>query len=92
LLVGEEEIADVAWSYEQPTVRFASIRGCFAFYPRRVDECSVDGEIVDGNAGDFYGGWITPASSDRSKVHLARCTGDLRPRPHTGHTVHPGLC
>ena len=30
-----------------------------AFYPSRVDECTVDGEVVRSQPGDFYGGWIT---------------------------------
>jgi hypothetical protein len=24
-----------------------------------MDECTVDGEVVDPNEGSFYGGWIT---------------------------------
>ena len=30
-----------------------------AFYPGRVDACYVDGERVQPQKGDFYGGWIT---------------------------------
>lgn len=57
--VGEVEIADAAWSYEDPTLRFASIRGYVAFYAQRLDECWVDDERVEANPGAFYGGWIT---------------------------------
>ena len=32
----------------------------FAFYPTRVDACYVDGERVQAQEGDFYGGGITP--------------------------------
>ena len=35
------------------------IAGHLAFYPQRVDECSVDGEVVQPNEGGFYGGWVT---------------------------------
>lgn len=56
---GGSDLADVVWSYEDPTPRFTSISGYLAFYPKLLDECSVDGELVDGNVGDFYGGWIT---------------------------------
>jgi hypothetical protein len=30
-----------------------------AFYASRVDECCVDEERVQPQAGDFYSGWIT---------------------------------
>jgi uncharacterized protein (DUF427 family) len=50
---------DAAWSYESPVDAFAPIRGYFAFYPQRVDECWVDDERVAPNPGSFYGGWIT---------------------------------
>jgi hypothetical protein len=30
-----------------------------AFYPSLMDACYVDGEQVQAQAGDFYGGWIT---------------------------------
>ena len=43
----------------RPTDRFAAIRDHLAFYPRLMDECTVDGEVVDANEGTFYGGWIT---------------------------------
>lgn len=49
----------IAWSYPEPTPAFASIRDHLAFYPGRVDACFVNGEQVQTQAGDFYGGWIT---------------------------------
>ena len=49
----------VAWFYPNPTEAFAGIRDWLAFYPHRVESCSVDGEIVQPQPGDFYGGWIT---------------------------------
>lgn len=48
-----------AWSYENPNKRFAPIKGYMAFYAARVDECYVNDEKVDPQAGDFYGGWAT---------------------------------
>ena len=42
-----------------PTDRFELIRDYIAFYPSRMDECLVDGEIIQAQPGDFYGGWIT---------------------------------
>ena len=52
---------DVAWSYEDPAPAYAALALYLAFYPHRVDECWVGDERVTGNAGDFYGGWITSA-------------------------------
>ncbi len=57
--VGEREAADAGWSYPKPERGFESIRDAIAFYPGRMDECSVDDERVQAQAGDFYGGWIT---------------------------------
>ena len=51
--------ADAAWSYAQPSSAYAALKDHLAFYASRVDECSVDGERVVPQAGDFYGGWIT---------------------------------
>jgi len=50
---------DAAWSYPAPIRDFAEIRDHLAFYPKRVDACYVDDELVQSNDGDFYGGWIT---------------------------------
>lgn len=49
----------VAWAYPEPTPAFAAIRDHVAFYPSKVDAALVDGELVQAQAGDFYGGWIT---------------------------------
>ena len=59
VVFGERRSQDAAWCYPEPTPAFESIRGHLAFYPGRVDDCSVDGERVLTQEGDFYGGWIT---------------------------------
>jgi uncharacterized protein (DUF427 family) len=61
LQVGLEKAIDAAWSYEAPTAEFEAIRGYIAFYASRMQACYVDGEQVQAQAGDFYGGWITEA-------------------------------
>lgn len=48
----------VAWSYPSPLPSFKSIRDWLCFYPGRVD-CLVDGEPVQAQHSEFYGGWIT---------------------------------
>ena len=52
-------VPEVGWSYPSPTPAFAPITDFVAFYAGRVDECRVDGELVEPQPGDFYGGWIT---------------------------------
>ena len=50
---------NAAWSYPQPSPGFEGLADHIAFYPGRMDECTIDGERVRAQAGDFYGGWIT---------------------------------
>ena len=57
--VDGERITDAAWTYERPSTAFASLAGFVSFYPGRFDRCTVDGEVVEAQEGDFYGGWIT---------------------------------
>ena len=49
----------VAWTYHWPTPSFASIKDHLSFYAGLMDTCRVDGEKVQPQPGDFYGGWIT---------------------------------
>ncbi|MFJ3876879.1 DUF427 domain-containing protein [Streptomyces sp. NPDC090077] len=59
LVLGPETVPDAAWSYEAPSPRYRCLAGHLAFYPARVELCTVDGEPVRAQPGDFYGGWIT---------------------------------
>jgi len=59
LVVGDVRVPAAAWSYEHPSPGYAELAGAVAFYPGRVDRCTVAGEVVRAQAGDFYGGWIT---------------------------------
>ena len=63
----------VAWSYERPRPNFAAIEGFIAFYPERV-ACFLGDEKVEGQAGRFYGGWIT-----------SEVVGPFKGEPGTGH-------
>ena len=51
-------IANVGWSYPNPTAAFANIAGHLSFYPAHL-ECYVDGQRVRPQDGGFYGGWVT---------------------------------
>lgn len=57
--IGERVSENAAWFYPHPTAAFEPAKNYLAFYPSRVDACFVDGERVQAQAGDFYGGWIT---------------------------------
>ena len=57
--VGDRTAHDAAWGYPAPTSGYQLLRGHFAFYPSMMDRCTVAGEVVAAQDGDFYGGWIT---------------------------------
>lgn len=58
-VVGDRRVAEVGWRYLSPTPDYTELAECVAFYAGKVDECSVDGEVVEPQPGGFYGGWIT---------------------------------
>ncbi len=58
-VVAGRRVAEVGWSYEDPTPGFEHLAGAVAFYPGRVDRATVDGEVVRPQPGEYYGGWIT---------------------------------
>jgi len=59
-IVGAEATAPRAgWYYPEPSPGFGSIAGFVSVYPGRMDRCTIDGEVVQAQEGDFYGGWIT---------------------------------
>jgi uncharacterized protein (DUF427 family) len=59
--IGDLVLPRVGWSYANPSPSFLSLRDRIAFYAAPFDRCSVDGETVTPQPGDFYGGWITSA-------------------------------
>jgi uncharacterized protein (DUF427 family) len=70
-LAGQEQI--VGWTYRNPLPAFVKIQDFLCFYPGRVT-CTLDGEIVRAQSGDFYGGWVTDA-----------IVGPFKGDPGTGH-------
>jgi uncharacterized protein (DUF427 family) len=70
LVLPGREIADLAWSYEDPLRGFEAIRGHLAFYAGRVDEAWVGDERAVPQPGGFYGGWVT-----------SRITGPIKGEP-----------
>ncbi len=59
IVVGKKIAERVAWAYPTPTADFAEIKDYIALYPAPMDKCVVDGELVQPQPGEFYGGWIT---------------------------------
>lgn len=59
VVVGDKRVENAAWFYPDPVPDFASIKDYAAFYPHLMDACYVNGEQVQPQPGDFYGGWIT---------------------------------
>jgi uncharacterized protein (DUF427 family) len=59
LQAGDRHIETAAWCYPNPSSGYESIAGFFAFYPDKVDKCTVGGQVVVPQPGEFYGGWIT---------------------------------
>jgi uncharacterized protein (DUF427 family) len=57
--VSGAEVPNGAWYYEHPSKGYESLAGYVAFYPGKMDACYVNGEKVQAQPGDFYGGWIT---------------------------------
>lgn len=60
ITVAGETIRAAAWCYADPNPDYAPIRDYLAFYPGRVEACTVGSYTVRAQLGDFYGGWITP--------------------------------
>jgi uncharacterized protein (DUF427 family) len=62
-----------AWNYPTPSPGYGLLADRVAVYAGRMDRCTVDGEEVRAQEGDFYGGWIT-----------GRITGPFKGAPGTG--------
>jgi uncharacterized protein (DUF427 family) len=56
---GDAVAARAAWYYPAPSRGFEQLVDHVAIYPGRMDRCTLDGEVVTAQEGDFYGGWIT---------------------------------
>lgn len=57
--VGSKSISSVGWAYPDPTKGYEGIKNYIAFYPRFMDACYVDGELVTPEPGEYFGGWVT---------------------------------
>lgn len=55
----KQAVPDCAWAYPVIQPAYQPIAGYVAFYAHLMDACYVNDELVDAQAGNFYGGWIT---------------------------------
>jgi uncharacterized protein (DUF427 family) len=59
LAAGDVVVRRAAWGYPHPTPPYARLVDHVALYSWAMEACTVDGEVVVSQPGDFYGGWIT---------------------------------
>jgi len=57
--IGEKVAKKAAWAYPQPKPAFRVMKEYVAFYAWAMEQCFVDGRVVQPQLGNFYGGWIT---------------------------------
>ena len=57
--MGDKQAQNVAWFYTNPTETFLPLKDYVTFFAHPMDACYVDGEKVEPQPGNFYGGWIT---------------------------------
>ena len=69
---GGDSEESAAWYYPAPLPGYEVLRDHVAVYPASMDACLVDGELVEPQPGDYYGGWIT-----------SRVTGPFKGSPGT---------
>ncbi len=59
VVVGDERLERVGWSYPDPAPGFRLLTDHVAFYAAPFDSITLDGEKVEPQPGEFYGGWVT---------------------------------
>lgn len=59
VVIGDQRLSNAAWCYPHPSEDFMPLRDHIAFYADPFDLCSIDGEKVTPQEGDFYAGWIS---------------------------------
>jgi uncharacterized protein (DUF427 family) len=58
LRVADRQLTGVGWTYPAPLPGYEVLADRVALYAGELT-CTVDGEPVTPQAGEFYGGWIT---------------------------------
>lgn len=74
IVAGDQVAVRGAWTYPEAAGDAGMLVDHVALYPGQMDACTVDGDPVTPQPGDFYGGWVTP-----------RVTGPFKGEPGTLH-------
>lgn len=72
IAVRNHTVRNAVWDYPNPRAGYEILENHLCFYPGKMDRCLVDGEEVQRQEGEFYGGWIT-----------SRITGPFKGGPGT---------
>ncbi len=59
LVFAGRTVRAAAWTYPDPTPRFAALKDHVAIYAHALDTVWVGDHNVTPQPGDFYGGWVT---------------------------------
>ena len=59
VVIGGTRFPRAAWWYPQVHCDYQALADHVAVYPGLFDDVTVNGERVQAQEGDFYGGWIT---------------------------------
>ena len=61
VVAGGAVAPSAAWTYLHPVPAYEVLVDHWAFFPQRLDRCTIDGEVVRPMDGGVYGGWVTDA-------------------------------
>jgi len=67
LVLDTRRSRNAAWTYPAPVARYQALKDHVSFYAGSVDAAYVGELKVQPQAGDFYGGWVTPNLRGRIK-------------------------
>ncbi|MFG6444214.1 DUF427 domain-containing protein [Microbacterium sp. P06] len=56
---GDASAERAGWNYPRPLPGYEELSDRVAVYAGPMDQCVLDGEIVEPQPGGFYGGWVT---------------------------------
>ncbi len=73
VVTSERVIKAAVWTYPEPLAGAEAIAGYYSCYPEQLD-CKVGDEVVQAQAGSYYGGWVT-----------SELVGPWKGEPGTGH-------
>jgi len=76
-LLEAEGVPSIGWSYPSPSPGFEALAGHIAFYPGRVSEATIDGEVVRARTATSTAAGSPRGSSAPSRGRWVPRTGDV---------------